>query len=69
MYPLTGPDPLVNGFVEVEDDGTCIGRTFMDAPDIDNSVIFTGRPGTVPGDFATVRITDAFDYDLSGEEI
>ena len=54
---------------EVEDDGTCIGRTYMDAPDIDNSVIFTGRPGTIPGTFAKVRITDAFDYDLSGEEI
>ena len=54
---------------EVQDDGTCIGRTYMDAPDIDNSVIFTGRPGTVPGTFASVRITDAFDYDLSGEEI
>ena len=54
---------------EVEDDGTCIGRTYMDAPDIDNSVIFTGKPGTLPGSFANVRITDAFDYDLSGEEI
>ncbi|MCR5010334.1 MAG: 30S ribosomal protein S12 methylthiotransferase RimO [Clostridia bacterium] len=54
---------------EVEDDGTCIGRTYMDAPDIDNSVIFTGKPGTAPGSFAKVKITDAFDYDLSGEEI
>jgi ribosomal protein S12 methylthiotransferase len=54
---------------EIEDDGTCIGRTYMDAPDIDNSVIFAGKPGTVPGSFAKVRITDAFDYDLSGEEI
>jgi len=54
---------------EIEDDGTCIGRSFMDAPDIDNSVIFTGKPDTVPGTFVNVRITDAFDYDLTGEEI
>jgi ribosomal protein S12 methylthiotransferase len=54
---------------EIEDDGTCVGRTYMDAPDIDNSVIFTGKPGTLPGSFARVLITDAFDYDLTGEEI
>ena len=54
---------------EVEDDGTCIGRTCMDAPDIDNSVIFPGSPSSVPGTFVKVRITDAFDYDLTGEEI
>ena len=54
---------------EIEEDGTCIGRTYMDAPEIDNSVIFTGKPGTVPGSFVKVLITDAFDYDLTGEEI
>ena len=41
----------------------------MDAPDIDNSVIFAGKPGTVPGSFVKVVITDAFDYDLTGEEL
>ena len=54
---------------EIEEDGTCIGRTYMDAPDIDNSVIFAGKPGTVPGSFVKVVITDAFDYDLTGEEL
>ena len=54
---------------EIEEDGTCIGRTYMDAPDIDNSVIFAGKPGTVPGSFVKVLITDAFDYDLTGEEL
>jgi ribosomal protein S12 methylthiotransferase len=40
-----------------------------DAPEIDNSVLFTSRRPLERGDFADVLITDAFDYDISGEEI
>ena len=54
-----------------EQDGadTYIGRTYMDAPDIDNSVIFTSQRKLRPGEFVNVKITDAFDYDLAGEEM
>lgn len=47
-------------------DGTFIGRTIMDAPEIDNGVIFTSEKTLKPGIFVNVKINDAFDYDLSG---
>lgn len=51
---------------EINEDGSYTGRTFMDAPEIDNSVLFTCCQKLLPGDFAEVTITDAFDYDLTG---
>ncbi len=50
-------------------DGTFTGRTRMDAPEIDNGVIFTSRKALKPGDIVRVRIEDAFDYDLTGVRI
>ena len=41
----------------------------MDAPDIDNNVLFTGPQGIRPGDIVDVEITDAFDYDLCGKAV
>ena len=49
--------------------GAYIGRTEYDAPEIDNSVIFTSDRELVPGDFVKVQINDAFDYDLVGVEV
>lgn len=54
---------------ELEEDGSYVGRTQYDAPDIDNSVLFTCDEPLVPGDFVWVTITDAFDYDLVGHVI
>lgn len=51
---------------EQDDDGSYIGRSRFDAPEIDNSVIFSSDAKLKPGDFVTVKITDAFDYDLIG---
>ena len=51
-----------------EDDKTYIGRTMYDAPEIDNSVIFTSSKDLTAGQFVNVNITDAFDYDLVGVE-
>jgi ribosomal protein S12 methylthiotransferase len=53
---------------EMEEDGSYIGRTRYDAPEIDNSVVFTSERVLKPGDIVNVRITDAFDYDLVGME-
>ncbi|MCQ2547489.1 MAG: 30S ribosomal protein S12 methylthiotransferase RimO [Clostridia bacterium] len=55
---------------EVDDtkDNSYIGRTQYDAPEIDNSVIFTSLRALKAGDFLRVRIIDAFDYDLVGTE-
>jgi len=54
---------------DIEDDSTYIGRSYMDAPDIDDSVIFTSQTPLKPGDFADVYITDAFDYDITGKAV
>lgn len=54
---------------EDNEDGTYIGRTFMDAPDIDNAVIFTTDMTLYPGQFVNVCIDDAFDYDLTGHTV
>lgn len=54
---------------EVADDGVhdYVGRTRMDAPEIDGAVFFTG-PAQV-GDFVEVEITDATEYDLIGHVV
>ncbi|MDP6039344.1 MAG: 30S ribosomal protein S12 methylthiotransferase RimO [Candidatus Latescibacteria bacterium] len=51
---------------EVADDGMhdYVGRTRMDAPEIDGAVFFTGSAQV--GDFVEVEITDATEYDLIG---
>ena len=51
---------------ERDEDGSYIGRTRYDAPEIDNSVIFTSQQELSAGDIVNVKITDAFDYDLVG---
>lgn len=59
-------DVIVNS---MDEDGSFIGRTRFDAPEIDNSVIFTSKNELQPGDIVKVKINDAFDYDIIGEEL
>ena len=54
---------------EKDEDGSYIGRTQYDAPEIDNSVIFTSERELMPGDMVRVLVEDAFDYDLVGREV
>ena len=57
---------------ETADFITYIGRSEYDAPEIDGSVIFrvpAGEKRLEPGDFASVLIEDAFDYDLAGTAV
>lgn len=51
----------------IDEDGAYLGRTVYDAPEIDNTVIFTSDEELVPGNMVQVKITDAFDYDLVGK--
>ena len=53
---------------EKDEEGSYIGRTAFDAPEIDNSVVFTSKKELKPGDMVKVLIQDAFDYDLTGME-
>ena len=47
------------------EDDTSIGRTYRDAPEVDNSVRIDGK---LPiGDFVDVKITQASEYDMRGE--
>ena len=52
-----------------EEPGLYNGRTYMDAPDIDNGVMFKGPKSLEPGTFVSILINDAFDYDLTGETV
>ena len=52
---------------EMDEDESYIGRSRYDAPEIDNSVLFSSDYICMPGDIVHVRITDAFDYDLVGK--
>jgi ribosomal protein S12 methylthiotransferase len=49
-----------------EEQGLNVGRGYMDSPDIDGLVFFSGR--CAPGDIVNVRITGADDGNLLGEE-
>ena len=45
------------------------GRSEADAPEIDGKVYFRSKTKIEPGTFVTVKVTEALDYDLSGEVI
>lgn len=58
---------IMTVMVDGEDqEGAYMGRTMYDAPEIDNTVIFDSDRKLAPGDMVSVRIDDAFDYDLTG---
>jgi len=59
----------VRAVVEKCENGTFTGRTVWDAPEIDNEIFLTppqGRHLSV-GEFVTVAVTDAAEYDLYGD--
>ncbi len=47
--------------------GAWTGRTYRDAPDVDANVIIKTRKALRPGEFYTVTITEAEEYDLVGK--
>jgi ribosomal protein S12 methylthiotransferase len=44
-----------------------LGRTQMDAPEVDGLVYVKSAKTLVPGDFVKVKIKDTLEYDLAGE--
>ncbi len=56
---------IVEGYDAYTD--SYFGRTWMDAPEIDSVVYFTGRGDYDEGDIVDVEIFDINDYDLMGE--
>lgn len=52
---------------EVLEEGLYIGRSYMDAPDIDGLIYIRSNKNLRPGEFINVRIIDCLEYDLIGE--
>ncbi len=59
-------DVIVEGRLTDEEDAY-IGRTVMDAPDVDGYIFFTSSLDLVSGTFVRVTVTDSNEYDLIGE--
>jgi len=53
--------------VEGASDNEYFGRSCMDAPEIDGKVYFKSNKEIIPGDFCSVTIKKAYEYDLMGE--
>lgn len=58
---------LVEGYDPYTD--TYYGRTYMDAPDIDSQVHFTGKNDYDEGEFVDVEILGVNEYDLIGKAV
>ncbi len=66
---MIGQEILVMIEGKVADENAYVGRSYRDAPDIDGLVFVNTDQELVSGDFAKVRITGAYEYDLIGELI
>ena len=49
------------------EDGQSIGRSYRDAPEVDNSIRINEKLKI--GEFFNIKITKAFDYDVVGERV
>ncbi|MCD8222994.1 MAG: 30S ribosomal protein S12 methylthiotransferase RimO [Clostridiales bacterium] len=58
-------DVMIEG--KLADEPAYVGRTYMDAPNVDGYIFVTSGEFFVSGDFVRVRVTGASDYDLTGE--
>ena len=56
---------LIEG--KLADENAYMGRTYMDAPNVDGYVFVNTDEELVSGDFVRVKITGALEYDLIGE--
>ena len=54
---------------EIVDEGVYSGRTRYDSPEIDCNVTFASANELYPGDIVSVRIDNAYEYDLEGTEV
>ena len=51
------------------DDGVAVGRTYMDAPNVDGYIFVKTKKRYDSGVFIKAKITGSSEYDLVGEEI
>lgn len=68
---LTKNQKLIGSTLEVLieeiSDNVYLGRSYMDAPEIDGIIYVNSEKPLNPGDFCMVKITDSLEYDLIGE--
>lgn len=60
---------VIEVLIDEEDKDVYLGRSSFDAPEVDGVVYVKSKNKLKPGDFVKVKITDTFEYDLSGEGI
>ena len=58
-------DVMIEG--KVADENAYVGRTYMDAPNVDGYIFVQTATPLMSGDFAKVIVTGAAEYDLIGE--
>jgi len=59
---------VINVMVDRQEGDFFIGRTQHDSPEVDNEVLIRNYRGKIkPGNFYNVRISEAMNFDLSGE--
>jgi ribosomal protein S12 methylthiotransferase len=60
---------MIKVMVEGKEGKKYFGRSYKDAPEIDGNVFFSSNEKHNPGEFTYVKIKEATEYDLIGEEI
>lgn len=69
---------ILEGFIDKEltvlveekvDDNTYVGRSYIDAPEIDGCTYITADKDLEIGSFVKVKITDSMEYDLIGDAL
>lgn len=55
--------------IDKKEAGRYLGRTEFDSVEVDNEVIIHSSKKLIPGNFYSVKITKAYDYDLEGEVV
>jgi len=58
-------DVMIEG--KVADEPAYVGRTYMDAPDVDGYIFVNSPELLMSGDFVKVKVTGSAEYDLIGE--
>ncbi len=64
---MVGEEVLVMIEGKVADEDAYVGRTYMDAPNVDGLIFVNTQRELITGDFAKVTVTGAVEYDLIGE--
>lgn len=64
---MVGQEMLVMIEGKVADENAYVGRTYMDAPNVDGLIFINTARELMSGDFAKVTVTGAAEYDLIGE--